>query len=73
MWSQRVPQDQIVFHAMHPGRADTLGVEASLLTFRRVLGPALRTPAQGADTLVWLTADDVVLGSAGQFWLDRRG
>ena len=72
MWSQRVPQDQIVFHAMHPGWADTPGVEASLPTFRRVLGPALRTPLQGADTLVWLTADDVVLGSTGQFWLDRR-
>ena len=57
---------------MHPGWADTLGVEASLPTFRRVLGPALRRPAQGADTLVWITANDVVLGSTGQFWLDRR-
>lgn len=73
MWSHHVPRSQIVFHALHPGWADTPGVEASLPTFRRVLGPALRTPAQGADTLVWLTADDTApLGTTGGFWLDRR-
>lgn len=73
MWAQRVPKSDVVFHALHPGWADTPGVEASLPTFRRLLGPALRTPAQGADTLVWLTADDAApLASTGGFWLDRR-
>jgi hypothetical protein len=34
--------------------------------------PLLRTPRQGADTIVWLaTADPGRLGS-GQFWHDRR-
>jgi hypothetical protein len=36
------------------------------------MGPLLRTPDQGADTLVWLAADDVALESNGRFWLDRR-
>jgi hypothetical protein len=36
------------------------------------MGPFLRTPAQGADTLVWLAADGRALESNGRFWLDRR-
>jgi NAD(P)-dependent dehydrogenase (short-subunit alcohol dehydrogenase family) len=72
MWAQRVPRDQVVFHALHPGWADTPGVAESLPTFRRVVGPLLRTPEQGADTLVWLASDDEATHSSGGFWLDRR-
>lgn len=58
--------------AMHPGWADTPGVDASLPGFRKVMGPLLRTPDDGADTAVWLCAapsDDL---EAGAFYLDRR-
>lgn len=73
MWARRVPSDEVVFHAMHPGWADTPGVRDSLPTFRRVVGPLLRTPLQGADTVVWLAADDgEPTRSSGGFWLDRR-
>jgi NAD(P)-dependent dehydrogenase (short-subunit alcohol dehydrogenase family) len=72
MWAQRVPATDVVFHAMHPGWADTPGVEASLPTFRKVVGPLLRSPAQGADTIVWLAAAAAPLGSTGGFWLDRE-
>ncbi len=74
MWAQRVgPIGGVVFHSMHPGWADTPGVRASLPTFRRVLGPLLRDPAAGADTMVWLAADDgEPLASTGGFWLDRQ-
>ena len=58
LWADRYPDRAVVFHAMHPGWADTPGVEASLPGFRRVMGPLLRTPEQGADTLAWLAADD---------------
>ncbi len=58
-------------HAMHPGWADTPGVTSSLPGFSRVLGPALRTPAQGADTVVWLAAAQPAPPS-GRFWHDRR-
>ena len=58
--------------AMHPGWADTPGVATSLPLFHRVTGPLLRSPADGADTAVWLcTADDAVL-EPGAFYLDRR-
>ena len=71
MWADRVPCAR--FHALHPGWADTPGVEESLPAFRRIVGPLLRTPDQGADTLVWLAADDGdPLESSGDFWLDRR-
>jgi dehydrogenase/reductase SDR family member 12 len=71
MWATRFPQYR--FHAMHPGWADTPGVEASLPGFRRIVGPLLRTPEQGADTMVWLAADDgEPLTVNGGFWLDRR-
>lgn len=73
MWAQRFAGSGIHFHAMHPGWADTPGVDASLPTFAKVMGPLLRTPAQGADTLVWLAADDgEPLQTNGRFWLDRR-
>ncbi len=54
---------------MHPGWADTPGVQDSLPGFQRLTRPILRTPEQGADTLVWLTATEV---PSGGFWLDRQ-
>ena len=73
LWAERFPDRSVVFHAMHPGWADTPGVEASLPTFRKVVGPLLRDALQGADTMVWLAADDgEPLASSGRFWLDRR-
>lgn len=71
MWAERVPVSEVVFHAMHPGWADTPGVEASLPRFRSIVGPLLRTPAEGADTIVWLVADHEPRLSSGGFWLDR--
>ena len=71
-WARRTAGRGVAFHAMHPGWADTPGVQSSLPRFRAVLGPLLRTPEQGADTIVWLaTAPASQLGS-GQFWHDRR-
>ena len=73
MWADRIDPAQVVFHSLHPGWADTPGVEEALPTFRKIVGPLLRSPEQGADTLVWLAADDTEpLGSSGTFWLDRR-
>lgn len=59
------------FGAMHPGWVDTQAVAHSMPVFQRIMGGALRTPAQGADTLVWAmeVADP---GASGRFWFDRR-
>jgi NAD(P)-dependent dehydrogenase (short-subunit alcohol dehydrogenase family) len=73
LWAERLAPAGVAVHAMHPGWADTPGVERSLPTFRKVLGPLLRTAAEGADTLVWLAVDPAaVAGPSGRFWLDRR-
>jgi dehydrogenase/reductase SDR family member 12 len=71
-WARRIPASDIAFHSTHPGWADTPGLAASLPTFRRLLSPLLRTPAEGADTTVWLaTVRPEILGT-GAFWHDRR-
>lgn len=73
VWAQQIERTEIVFHAMHPGWADTPGVQESLPQFRRLMKPLLRTPAEGVDTLVWLAADDgEPLRTTGDFWHDRK-
>jgi dehydrogenase/reductase SDR family protein 12 len=65
------PGDAVV-HSMHPGWAATPGVTDSLPGFDKVAGPILRTPEQGADTIVWLAAAAEPGRSTGKFWHDRR-
>ncbi|MDX2381986.1 MAG: SDR family NAD(P)-dependent oxidoreductase [Acidimicrobiia bacterium] len=72
MWAERIESTEVVFHAVHPGWADTPGVADSLPTFGRIMGPLLRTPNEGADTMTWLAADDAARATSGNFWLDRR-
>ena len=73
LWAARLAADRVSVHSLHPGWADTPGVARSLPTFRSVVGPLLRTPAEGADTLIWLAVDDgAPLQESGRFWLDRR-
>lgn len=72
MWAERFPDRRIVFHSMHPGWASTAGVAQSLPTFNKVMKPFLRTPSQGADTIVWLAAAEEPAASTGHFWFDRE-
>ncbi len=72
MWAQRFGDRGVQFHAVHPGWADTPGVADALPGFGRVLGPLLRSPEQGADTIVWLTGAPEALEENGGFWHDRR-
>lgn len=73
MWAERIDQRSVVFHSMHPGWADTPGVAEALPTFRKIVGPLLRDVEAGADTMVWLAADEgEPLATTGGFWLDRR-
>lgn len=60
-----------VVHSMHPGWAATPGVTDSIPMFGTVMKPILRTPDEGADTIVWLAAGDEALTSTGKFWHDR--
>ncbi|GAA1912240.1 SDR family NAD(P)-dependent oxidoreductase [Nocardioides hwasunensis] len=67
---ERWGADGITVATMHPGWADTPGVQESLPTFRRITRPVLRDDAQGADTSVWLAAVEPA-PPTGRFWHDR--
>jgi len=69
LWAAREPG--ITFAAMHPGWADTPSVRASLPTFYKWMKPILRTPEEGADTIVWLAACERIREISGLFWFDR--
>ena len=70
MWSKREPQTEFV--SMHPGWADTPGVQESIPGFRRVTAPILRSASEGADTIAWLAAVSPLPGRNGTFWSDRE-
>ena len=69
-WNAHPHRDGITYHVMHPGWVDTAGVQQSLPLFRRLLGPVLRKPPAGADTIAWLAAEKPV-ARAATIWLDR--
>ena len=71
-WSRRIGERGVRFNAMHPGWADTPGLSEMLPGFYRLMGPVLRSPAEGIDTLVWLVADPSVGSPGGRLFLDRR-
>jgi dehydrogenase/reductase SDR family protein 12 len=71
-WAQQWQQFGISCNAMHPGWADTPGVEQSLPTFHKISRRILRTPEQGADTIVWLAAASEAGKVSGKLFLDRQ-
>ncbi len=73
-WARRLGGTGIRFDSMHPGWARTPGLVEALPVFARLMGPVLRTPAEGIETLVWLATatPDEIDGPGGSLWLDRR-
>ncbi|MFL5865158.1 MAG: SDR family NAD(P)-dependent oxidoreductase [Solirubrobacteraceae bacterium] len=72
LWAEQLAATGVVVHAMHPGWVDTPGVRSSLPRFYRATRPLLRTPAEGADTVLWLGSAAEPGNSSGRFWHDRR-
>ncbi len=70
LWAEHEPA--VGVYAMHPGWVDTPGVEVALPKFYRRMRRWLRTPAEGADTIVWLAACASLTEASGSLWLDRR-
>lgn len=70
LWATR--QREVTFSTMHPGWADTPAVRSSLPRFYRVMKGRLRSPEEGADTVVWLAAAPRLAGKSGLFWFDRE-
>jgi dehydrogenase/reductase SDR family member 12 len=71
-WARRTRDSGVTFHVTHPGWVDTPGLRASLPRFTRLMGPLLRTPHEGADTIVWLAGNPTGAQVSGEFWHDRR-
>jgi dehydrogenase/reductase SDR family protein 12 len=73
-WSRRFRARGLVANAMHPGWADTPGLESALPGFRDIVGDQLRDAAEGVDTLLWLAAGPPAEARAttGRLFLDRR-
>ena len=71
-WADELEGTGVVVNAMHPGWADTPGVVDSLPGFHSLMKPLLRSPEQGADTIVWLAAAAEAAIPSGQFFLDRE-
>jgi len=72
LWAEELRDAGVRVHAMHPGWADTPGVQQSLPAFHRLTRAVLRSPAEGADTIVWLAASRRAGESTGGFYFDRE-
>ena len=72
LWAEELRGSPVVVNSMHPGWADTPAVRSSLPLFRRVTRHILRTPAEGADTVVWLAACPRARERTGRFFFDRE-
>jgi len=72
IWAEQFRKFGITVNSMHPGWVDTPGIETSLPEFHQQVNTILRTPEQGADTIVWLAVSKKAGQRTGLFWLDRR-
>lgn len=71
-WAERWRADNIVVNSMHPGWADTPGVQSALPLFRSITRTVLRSPEEGADTIVWLARAREADQVSGKLFLDRE-
>ena len=71
LWAEEFRGTSVVVNSMHPGWADTPSVKTSLPNFYRVTRPLLRTPAEGADSVVWLAASPRARQWTRCFFFDR--
>jgi NAD(P)-dependent dehydrogenase (short-subunit alcohol dehydrogenase family) len=70
--AKRLAGSGVTINAMHPGWVKTPGLQTSLPLFSKLTNFSLRTPAQGADTIVWLAVAPHLVAESGKFWFDRR-
>jgi NAD(P)-dependent dehydrogenase (short-subunit alcohol dehydrogenase family) len=61
----------VAVSAMHPGWADTPGVRTALPRFFAITRAILRTPAEGADTVLFLALAARARDAGGRFFFDR--
>ena len=72
LWASQLRQAGVTVNCMHPGWVDTPLLQTGLPAFRQSMRRILRTPAEGADTIVWLALASQLESVTGRFWFDRR-
>ena len=71
-WAEDWQARNVVANSMHPGWADTPGVQSALPGFRRITQSVLRSSDEGADTIVWLARAKEADQVTGKLFLDRE-
>lgn len=73
-WHRRLGPGGVAVHTAQPGWVRTPGLARALPGFLRWMGPILRTPEEGADTLrhLALAPRDAAIDAGGRLWHDRR-
>jgi NAD(P)-dependent dehydrogenase (short-subunit alcohol dehydrogenase family) len=71
LWAKKLAPQAIDVNAMHPGWADTPALASGMPRFQKLLRRVLRSPAEGADTVIWLAAAARLGGQSGRLWFDR--
>ena len=72
LWAEQLKSSGVTVNCMHPGWVDTPLLQTGLPAFRYSLRSILRTPDEGADTIVWLAVAPQLATATGRFWFDRR-
>ncbi len=73
VWARVFREDDVLVTCMHPGWADTPAVRSSLPMFHTITQAVLRTPAEGADTILWLGVNPKLnIEDSGRFFFDRK-
>jgi dehydrogenase/reductase SDR family protein 12 len=72
LWAETFNGTSVHVNSMHPGWVDTAVVKNSLPLLYKVAKPILRTPAEGADTIIWLAASPDAEGRTGRVFLDPQ-
>jgi NAD(P)-dependent dehydrogenase (short-subunit alcohol dehydrogenase family) len=64
--ARRLEGTSVTANALHPGTVNTALLRALAPEFSGI------TPAEGADTAIWLATSPEVAGVSGRFWVKRR-
>lgn len=70
--SENRENGKIIFLSQHPGWSDTAALKVALPGFYDSLKAKLRSPWEGADTVVWLATCKAELINQGGFYFDRK-
>lgn len=73
LFAKKESHRRIKFFSMHPGWADTPGVQTSLPAFHAKFKDSLRTMDEGADTINYLAISDEVMRTSKATSGEKKG